>query len=260
MLNRERWKIGALCAVAAAAALGAVVRGGPAQSQPGASVAPPTAAAGKDAVGKDVTGKDVHATVFGQEVLLKADGTWHFVDGFHGGKLEAISDLGEHVTLRETKAADGTVTRSWTPIGHGGGPIQVVITRALTTDANMHRQGENCMPVVQVRNLTDVGLKRMVVEIEFSSGDGEKSGASFMLGDLDDGEAGEKAGPALFVADCKSLTGTVHVPYCAFEDGVPCENLVVASNHGLIPLYMAPAERRDAGAGVGAVRPQQQQQ
>ena len=218
----------------AALVLGSWVFAGPAVAQ-----SSPTAAQ-SGAHDMEIPTAGMGATTEGSRVILHSDGTWELNRFVDTSRVTAVTDHGRTVELSETTADDGTKTKVWKVTGTGGGgPIQVVVTRAVTTDLSIHSSRDNCIPVIKVRNLTKVSLHRIVVEIDFHTEGGAHGGTSLMFGPLPDGVEREEVSAPLFVPACKGLKGHARVPYCVFKDGVRCESIVIASDWGVIPLSMA---------------------
>jgi hypothetical protein len=187
----------------------------------------------------------IGATTTGERVLLLPDGTWRR-EGQVIETVDAITDTGRQVELRQVTEADGDSRLTWDFIGAGGGPIQIVVTRALNTALSVHSKEDNCIPAVAARNLSSIRVNRVLVEIAFSDPEGNYSFTSLMMGPLDHGDAHEVVSPPLFFEACRGLTGTLTVPYCELDGGTRCDRLVVASDRGVIPLSME-TERASTG-------------
>lgn len=207
------------------------------------STAPPAAAQAADSQ-MIIPDSGMGATTEGSRVILYSDGTWKVDEYVDTARITAVTDHGSTVELTQSQQSDGTQKKTWTLTGSGGGgPIQVVVTRAVTTNLSIHSDRDNCIPVVKVRNLTQVVLHRIVVEIDFTGPAGSHGGTSLMFGPLADGVEREEVSAPLFVPACKGLIGQARVPYCIFKDGVRCENVVIASERGVIPLSMEIEDR-----------------
>lgn len=178
----------------------------------------------------------LRAKMQGLEVVLHKDGTWRLQDRTSLGAMIAITDTGDTVKLHFSQDANGLPVRSWKYSGVGAGPIQIVVTHSTSTAKSLHSQDDNCIPTIKVRNLSQLSLDKIVVEIEFSAADGQRSGLSIMTGPLDDGEEREVIGPALLVKNCEGLSGRLNIPFCLFTNGAPCASAVRASEFGAIPL------------------------
>lgn len=185
------------------------------------------------------------ATTIGERVIILPDGTWKVDNYYQDDEVTAVSDHGRLVMLTRTKDPQtGEFVRTWSYTTGHGGPLQVVVSRAITTDRSLHSKNDNCIPVITVRNLTSLGLFRLVAELEFTSANGKNSATSIMAGPLDDGEQGDFQSGPLFLETCTDLTAKLHIPYCKFENGVDCRTVVSASGFGTIPtaLYHPEAE------------------
>jgi len=178
------------------------------------------------------------ATSAGRRVILYDDGTWQFPKTIEKREIDSVTDTGQSVVLTEETDPNGCVVRKWTNVGISGGVIQVVVTRAITTDLSIHGNQDNCIPVIKVRNLNSSGLEKIIVETEFSAPDGTRSSISLMFNHLDNGEEQELASAALFVNSCRNLSGMVTVPYCVLYNDADCRKIVRASSRGLIPLVL----------------------
>jgi len=181
-----------------------------------------------------------HAVTQGRDVDLNPDGTWSYIPISKDNPVEAISNTGETITLRESIGSNDKIIRCWAVEEKSGGPIQIVVTRAVETEHSAHSQRDNCIPIVTVRNLNPHSLSRIISEIQFSNADGIGSSASIMFGPLDQGEEQGKTSAPLFVPGCKGLRGTVHIAFCRLDDGARCDAIVTASEFGVIPLTMSP--------------------
>lgn len=179
------------------------------------------------------------ASSAGRSVILYEDGTWQFPKTIEKREIDAVTDTGQSVVLTEETAPDGCVVRKWTNVGISGGIVQIVVTRAITTDLSIHGNEDNCIPVIKVRSLNSGGLEKIIVETEFLAPDGTRSSTSLMFSHLDNGEEQELASAALFVKSCRNLSGVVTVPYCILYNAVDCRKIVRASSRGLIPLALA---------------------
>lgn len=188
------------------------------------------------------------ATTVGERVLLLPDGTWKLDQFYSADEVTAMSDHGRVVKL--TRTTDPTTKRPvlrWRYSKGHGGPLQIAVSRAITTDRSRHSKDDNCIPVITVRNLTNLGLFRIIAEVEFSVKDGGgQSAASIMAGPLDDGEEGDYLASPLFLETCKNLEATVNIPYCTFENGLDCRDVVTATRYGTIPATIAAPEEKAA--------------
>lgn len=193
------------------------------------------------------------ATMAGRRVVLHEDGTWQFPRTSEKREIDAVTDNGRAVRLTEVANATGCVERKWSFVGDSGGLIQIVVTRAITTDPSIHGNRDNCIPVIVVRNLNVNGLRTIITEIEFTSPDGASSSTSIMLGPLDHGEERERASAPLFIEDCMGLTGVITVPYCILDNDANCQPIIRASNRGVIPLTLG--ENQDYSNGRQARSP-----
>ena len=186
------------------------------------------------------------ATTEGERVVLYNDHTWKVDEYNRQHDITAVTDHGRTVILH--RKIDPTTSRpylSWRYSDRSGGPIEVLISRAIDTERSEHSKTDNCIPVVTVRNLTRLGVFRIIVELEFTAKDGSKASTSVMLGPLDDGDEGEKVASPLLVDQCRGLTAKLHVGHCAFSDGLDCTSTVRASHYGAIPLDMAKSDNSD---------------
>ena len=214
-----------------------------------------TAADTHDPDGRMVVPKSgLEATIRGEHIILNQDGTWKHETDRNPDRAMGMTADGHMVELTITREDDGTQKKEWKYLGTGGGPLQVAITRAVTTDQSIHSDRDNCIPVITIRNLTKVTLHRILLDIEFVSADDSHGGTSLMMGPLDDGDQQEYVSPPLFVPGCKGLTATLRVPYCTFRDGARCENVVIASAWGVVPLTL----KRESAATT-LVQPAQSQ-
>lgn len=182
----------------------------------------------------------IGATMAGARIRLLPDGTW-VEDAFAGSKTTiAITDHGHTVDLSEDPIPNSKEKkRTWKPLGSGGGPIQIVVSRAINTAQSAHSTTDNCIPVVTVRNLTKIGVFRIVVELRFTdtrSPDRTTSSISMMVGDLDEGEQEDLVASPLLEPYCGGLEAEMHIPFCRFSNGVTCEHLVTGSRYGTIPI------------------------
>ena len=175
----------------------------------------------------------------GRRVLLHEDGTWQFPKVSEQREIDAITDTGRSVRLTETANENGCIDRNWTFVGNSSGVIQILVTRAITTDLSIHGNRDNCIPVIMVRNLNSSGLRKIIAEIEFSAPDGGRSSTSIMFGPIIHGEERERASAPLFVKECIGLTGVLKVPHCVLDNGADCQSITRASNRGVIPLIFS---------------------
>ncbi|WP_028466911.1 hypothetical protein [Nisaea denitrificans] len=188
------------------------------------------------------------ATTVGQRVILLPDGTWKIDQFYSADEVTAMSDHGRVITLSRTTdpATKHPVLRWKYARGHGG-PLQIVVSRAITTDRSKHSTDDNCIPVLTIRNLTNLGLFRIIAEVEFTVKDGSgQSATSVMAGPLDDGEEGDYLASPLFLETCKNLEATVNIPYCTFENGLDCRDVVTATQFGTIPAKIAAPKEKAA--------------
>lgn len=186
------------------------------------------------------------ATTVGERILLLPDGTWKIDQFYSADKVTAISDHGRTITLiRTIDPATDKPLLHWNYSQSHGGPLQIVISRAISTDRSGHSFTDNCIPVITIRNLTNLGIFRIVAEIEFTSQtDDSRSATSIMAGPLDDGEETDSLSSPLFLKSCTNLQATVSVPYCTFENGLDCRGVITTTRFGTIPARMAdPAEQ-----------------
>jgi hypothetical protein len=192
----------------------------------------------KTAAGQEILIPDagLRAHMQGLEVILKKDGTWHLQDRNSLGAIIAVTDTGDTVKLRFSQDEKGQPIRTWEYYGNGAGPIQIVVNDAVSTAKSPHSQDDNCIPTIKIRNLSKMTMENIVIEIEFESTSGQKSGVSVMAGPLDHGEEKQINGPALLVESCAGLTGYVTIPYCVFSNEAPCSPAVKTSEFGVIPL------------------------
>ncbi|GAB6041499.1 hypothetical protein [Endothiovibrio diazotrophicus] len=192
--------------------------------------------------GEAIPPSGLHATTTGSHVLLFDDGSWKPRPNYPGASTTAITDHGRTVELVEKADPAGRLRREWRFTSPSRGMIQVIVSRAITTDRSAHSNRDNCIPVITVRNLTDSSVFRLIAELEFKTEGSNGSAISVMLGPLDGGEEEEKVASPLFVPQCEYLSGTLHVPYCTYANGLDCRALVTTSRYGTIPLEMAPVE------------------
>ncbi|UUX48463.1 hypothetical protein NUH88_13710 [Nisaea acidiphila] len=179
------------------------------------------------------------ATTLGERVLLLPDGTWKVDDYYAADEVTAVTDHGRTVVLtRKTDPASKDSVLQWEYTRGHGGPIQIVVSRAITTDRSQHSKNDNCIPVLTVRNLTSLGLFRIVAELQFTGPNNVKAATSIMAGPLDDGEQGDFLSGPLFLDSCDSLTAELHIPFCQFENGLDCSSVVAASAYGTIPTVV----------------------
>lgn len=191
--------------------------------------------------GETIPPSGLGATTVGERVILLPNGTWKIDDFHNADKVTAISDHGRSVTLTRTinPVTDQPELR-WQYSRSRGGLLQIVISRAISTDRSGHSLIDNCIPVITVRNLTNLGVFRIVAEIEFTSKvDDGRSATSIMAGPLDDGEETDALASPLFLKSCDNLQATINVPYCAFENGLDCRNVITTTRFGTIPARMA---------------------
>lgn len=180
------------------------------------------------------------ATTSGQRVILLPDGTWKTDEHYSLEEMTAVTDHGQTITLtRGVDPKTKDVTLQWSYSGLRGGPLQIAVSRAITTDRSAHSSTDNCIPVVSVRNLSQIGLFRILIELEFTAPDGSTSGANLMAGPLDEGEETDIVANALFLNGCKNLTAKLQIPYCKFDHGLDCRHAVTASRVGAIPVELA---------------------
>jgi hypothetical protein len=187
------------------------------------------------------------ARTIGQRVLLFQDGTWKVDQYYSADAVTAVSDHGRIVSLTRTidpQTKEPVLKWDYTT-GHGG-PLQIIVSRAITTDRSEHSKNDNCIPVVTVRNLTNLGLFRIVAELEFDGANDVHAATSVMAGPLDDGEQGDYLSSPLFLDSCSGLTAKLHVPFCQFDNGLDCRDVVTASAFGTIPAMLAP-KQQDSG-------------
>ncbi|WP_420402301.1 hypothetical protein [Nisaea sp.] len=185
------------------------------------------------------------ARTVGERVLLFSDGTWKVDQYYSADQVTAVSDHGRIVSLTRTidpKTKEPVLRWNYAR-GHGG-PLQIVVSRAITTDRSEHSKNDNCIPVITVRNLTNLGLFRIVAELQFDgAGEEVHASTSVMAGPLDDGEQGDYLSSPLFIDTCSGLTARLHIPFCQFENGLDCRDVVAASAFGTIPAVLAPTEQ-----------------
>lgn len=190
------------------------------------------------------------AMTVGERVLLLPDGSWKIDEFYKADEVTAMSDHGRAVLL--SRITDPTTKKPvlrWKYARGHGGPLQIVISRAITTDKSRHSTNDNCIPVITIRNLTNLGLFRIVAEVEFTPKDGSgQSATSVMAGPLDDGEEGDYLASPLFLKTCSDLKASVSVPYCTFENGLDCRDVVTATRFGTIPAEIAVPEEKAAQA------------
>jgi hypothetical protein len=187
------------------------------------------------------TPKDsILAGMGGQRVVLHDDGTWQYPQPSSGHDIDGVTDNGQSVRLSRSVDTNGCVIHKWTTLGSGGGLIQILVTRAITTDPSVHNNRDNCIPVISVRNLNANGLDKVIAEIQFTAPDGTQANTSILFGPLDHGEESEHASAPLFVRGCVGLVGVVTIPYCTLENDADCQAIVRASDRGVIPLKIAP--------------------
>lgn len=187
------------------------------------------------------------ARTVGERVLLFQDGTWKVDQYYSADEVTAVSDHGRIVSLTRTidPQTKEPVLKWEYSRGHGG-PLQIIVSRAITTDRSLHSKNDNCIPVVTVRNLTNLGLFRIVAELSFEGSGDAHASTSVMAGPLDDGEQGDYLSSPLFIATCSGLTARLHVPFCQFENGLDCRDVVTASSFGTIPAVLAPTPQNAA--------------
>lgn len=188
------------------------------------------------------------ATTVGERVLLLSDGSWKIDQFYSVDEVTALSDHGRTVMLsRKTDPATKHPVLRWKYARGHGGPLQIVVSRAITTDKSGHSTNDNCIPVITIRNLTSLGLFRIIAEVEFTSRDGNgQSATSVMAGPLDEGEEGDYLASPLFLETCKNLEATVSVPYCTFDNGLDCSDVVTATRFGTIPAQIIDLEEQAA--------------
>ena len=190
----------------------------------------------------------IGATTVGERVILMPDGTWKIDQFYSADEVTALSDHGRTVMLSRTidPATKHPVLRWKYARGHGG-PLQIVVSRAITTDRSRHSTDDNCIPVLTIRNLTNLGLFRIIAEVEFTVKNGSgQSATSVMAGPLDDGEEGDYLASPLFLETCKDLEATVNIPYCTFDNGLDCRDVVTATQFGTIPAKIAAPKEKPA--------------
>lgn len=180
----------------------------------------------------------IEATITGLRALLNPDGTWALLPPVGVDVIDAVTDTGVSVGLTQEATPDGCIDQKWQTASAIGGLIHVFISRAIDTKNSAHSSRDNCIPVVSVLNLNRRELRGLLVEIEFLSPTGVKTGTSMMFDSLDEGEEKNRTGASLFVPGCEGLTGVLNVPYCMLKNGAPCTKLVIASKSGIIPLAM----------------------
>ena len=186
------------------------------------------------------------ATTVGERVLLFPDGTWKIDRYYSADEVTAMSDHGRTVSLSRTidPVTNQPALRRRYARGHGG-PLQISISRAITTDRSGHSTDDNCIPVITIRNLTNLGLFRVVAGVQFTSKEnGSTSATSIMAGPLDDGEGGDYLAPPLFLKSCDNLEATVSISYCTFENGLDCRDIVTTTRFGAIPARMSEPEEQ----------------
>lgn len=184
------------------------------------------------------------ARTTGARVLLFEDRTWKVDEYSSVDEIAAVSDHGR--TVRLTRTIDPKtkeLVREWEYTRGHGGPLQIVISRAITTDRSEHSKNDNCIPVITVRNLTNLGLFRIVAELQFEGAGDIHAATSIMAGPLADGEQGDYLSSPLIIDTCAGLTARLHVPFCQFENGINCRDVVTASSFGTIPTALAPAQQ-----------------
>jgi len=184
------------------------------------------------------------ARTIGQRVLLFSDGTWK-INRYHVlDKVTAISDHGRTVNLMRTldPKTNEPILRWEYAEGHGG-PLQIVVSRVITTDRSEHSKNDNCIPVITVRNLTNLGLYRIVAELEFGDATDIHASTSVMAGPLDEGEQGDYLSNPLILNSCLGLTARLHIPFCQFDNGLDCRDVVSASAFGSIPAVLASQQK-----------------
>lgn len=180
----------------------------------------------------------LEATIVDREVLLFEDGGWSIDVG--DGELEALAVTrdGRRVELNvATDTETGERTRSWHFVDSHIGILQVVISRAISTQGLAEPNEWSCLPQVTVRNLTNLDVHRIVVELQITSREATPFGTSMLFQTLKHGDARETNMQSLEGSGCQGLTATLHVPYCEFTNGLDCSAAVQASAFGLIPLH-----------------------
>jgi hypothetical protein len=193
--------------------------------------------------GEAIPPSGLHATTTGDHVLIFQDGSWKKRQPLPGISTTAITDHGRSIALMEkSDPASGKIRREWRYTSPSQGMIQIVVSRAITTDRSTHSNRDNCIPVITARNLSDSTLFRVIAELEFQTKDSGHSAISVMLGPLDGGEEEEKVASPLFVPGCEYLSAKLHVPYCTLTNGLDCRMLITSSRYGTIPVEMAAPE------------------
>ncbi len=132
------------------------------------------------------------------------------------------------------------------------GFIQVVVARALDIPG---RNGGTCMPVVSARNLTGISINHIIVEIAYSGAAGERAYSSTVHKDMDRNEFDDRLVEPLPMRSCAGAVGIVRIPLCTLKTGVDCRNLIVASDHGSIPLKMHALPGSVGGGGATGQSP-----
>ncbi len=210
----------------------------------------PADAPANDAMGPNVMHKPIAAETSGHRVVLNPDGTWRLPKPSGTWEMDAITETGHSIVLVETLRPEGCVERTWKVAPAGGGVIQIVVSRTITTAQSLHSQDDNCIPVIAARNLNAHGLQSVIAEIEFVATDGERATTSLLFGPLDHGEERERTSSPLFLAGCKGVTGSVRAVECRLDNGARCESIVRASDRGIIPLTMEAPEIEHVKTGA----------
>lgn len=180
----------------------------------------------------------LEATVVDREVLLFEDGSWSIDIGDGDMKAQAVTRDGRRVELNSAIDVEtGERVSNWNFVDRHSGMLQVVISRAISTQGLVAPNEWSCLPQITVRNLTDLDVYGLVVELQITSMDASPFGTSMLLRTLKHGEARESNMQSLEGSGCQGLTATLHVPYCEFTNGVDCSGAVQASAFGLIPLH-----------------------